>query len=176
MSYIPSKEADFVEWSGNLIDMSKEHKTEWGLPEDKLSALDSLHIEVKGLHEKCKTPSYTQLDMQAKNEKKDLLKKQEEEFVRFHLQNNDKVSDNGRKELCIPIYDKTHTPHPAPDSVPDLEVETPPRTLRIKFRPEKGSHWGKPEFVHGFECMWAIAGMPPANVRDLIHSDFTTRR
>jgi hypothetical protein len=28
MSYIPGKEADFVEWSGNLIDVSKGHKTE----------------------------------------------------------------------------------------------------------------------------------------------------
>jgi hypothetical protein len=59
------------------------------------------------------------------------------EFVRFHLQNNDKVPDNGRRELRIPIYDKTRTPHPAPDSVPETEVETPhPRTLRIKFRHE----------------------------------------
>jgi hypothetical protein len=96
--------------------------------------------------------------------------------VRFHLQNNDKVPDNGCRELRIPIYDKTHTPHPAPDSVPETEVETPhPRTLRIKFRHENAPRWGKPEFVHGLECLWVIADAPPERIGDLLHSAFATR-
>ncbi|MDR2446454.1 MAG: hypothetical protein LBD58_04050 [Treponema sp.] len=37
-----------------------------GLPEYKLPALETLHIEVKSLHENCKTASYAKLDMQAK--------------------------------------------------------------------------------------------------------------
>jgi hypothetical protein len=176
MGTIPAKEAEFVEWSGNLITVSKNHKVEWGLPEPKLSALEALHVQVKALHEKCQTAAYTKLDMQEKNEKRDLLKKQEEEFVWFHLQNNDKVSDTGRKELRIPIYDKTPTPHPAPDTVPDIEIEMPhPRTLRLKFRDEHSKRWGKPEFVHGLECLWRIAEARPEKVQDLLHSAFATR-
>jgi hypothetical protein len=176
MNYIPEKEAEFIEWSGNLIDVSKTHKIEWGLPEDKLTVLESLHIEVKGLHEKCQTAFYTPLDMQAKNEKKALLKKTEKDFVRFHLQNNDKMTDNGRRELRIPIYSKTHTPRPAPDSIPEIEIETPhPRILRIKFRRKNAPHWGKPEFVHGLECLWVIADAPPARINNLLHSAFATR-
>jgi hypothetical protein len=176
MGYIPDQEAKFIEWSGNLIDVSKIHKIEWELPENKLTELNSLHTEVKLLHEKCQTASYTQLDMQAKNEKKELLKKMEEEFVRFHLQNNDKVSDNGRTELHIPIYDKIHTPHPTPDTVPEVETETPyPRTIRIKFRHGNSLRWGKPKFVHGIECLWVIADSPPEKITDLIHSSFSTR-
>ncbi|MDR0644290.1 MAG: hypothetical protein LBG05_05165 [Treponema sp.] len=176
MSSIPEKESEFIEWSGNLIDVSKAHAAEWGLPADKLTVLETLHGEVKTLHEKCQTASYTQLDMQAKNEKKEQLRKSEAEFVRFHLQNNDKMSDNGRRELRIPIYDTIHTPHPAPDSVPEVEVETPhPRTLRMKFRHGNSTRWGKPEFVHGFECLWSIGDAPPTNIRDLLHSDFATR-
>jgi hypothetical protein len=55
MSNIPSKVAEFVEW---------------GLPEDRLSAFESLYIRVKSLriHEKCRTASYTKLDMQMKPE------------------------------------------------------------------------------------------------------------
>jgi hypothetical protein len=176
MSYIPDKEAEFIEWSGNLIDVSKARKTEWGLPEDKLAGLESLHIEVKALHEKCQTASYTQLDMQAKNEKRDLFRKDGAEFVRFHLQNNDKVPDGGRRELRIPIYDTTRTPYPAPDSIPEIEIETPhPRTLRIKFRHEHSTRWGKPEFVHGLECLWVIADTPPEKIADLLHSAFASR-
>lgn len=176
MPYMPEKESAFVEWSGNLINVSKAHATEWGLPADKLTELEPLHIEVKGLHEKCKTSSYTPLDIQAKNEKKELLRKKEAEFVRFHLQNNDKVSDNGRKELGIPIHDTTRTPHPAPDTIPEIEIEMPyPRTLRIKFRDEKAVRWGKPAFVHGLECLWVIADTPPEKIADLSHSAFATR-
>ncbi|MDR0411183.1 MAG: hypothetical protein LBH75_04330 [Treponema sp.] len=176
MSDIPAKESEFVEWSENLIDVSKKHKTEWGLTEEHLSPLEALHGEVKTLHEKCKTATYTKLDMQMKNEKKALLKKKEAEFVRFHLQNNEKMTDSGRRELRITIYDRTPTPHPKPDSVPDIEIETPhPRTLRVKFRHENAVRWGKPEFVHGFECMWVIADAAPERIGDLIHSAFATR-
>ena len=32
MSYIPAKEADFLDWSANLISVSTLNATEWGLP------------------------------------------------------------------------------------------------------------------------------------------------
>ncbi|MDR0629526.1 MAG: hypothetical protein LBG24_07830 [Treponema sp.] len=35
--YIPAKEADFVDWSGNLITVSKANKTPWNLPENQLT-------------------------------------------------------------------------------------------------------------------------------------------
>ncbi|MDR1326470.1 MAG: hypothetical protein LBK00_10585 [Treponema sp.] len=176
MSSIPVIETEFVEWSDNLIAVSKSHKTEWGLPDDKLTALESLYTEFKTLHQICHTAAYTKLEMQAKNEKKALLRKLEAEFIRFHLQNNDKVSDNGRRELGIPVYDKTPTPHPAPDTVPDIEIDTPhPRTLRIRFRHKNSSRWGKPKFVHGLECQWVIMDEPPTSIEDLIHSAFATR-
>jgi hypothetical protein len=34
MSYFPTRESDFVEWSGNLVSVSKENAVEWGLPAD----------------------------------------------------------------------------------------------------------------------------------------------
>jgi hypothetical protein len=175
MSYIPDKEAEFIEWSENLIKGSKEHAVELGLPTDKLSEIETLHIEVKALHEKCRTSSYTKVDMQMKNEKRELLRKKKAEFVLFHLQNNDKMMDALREELRIPIYDKTHPPHPKPDSAPEIDIAVPqPRTLRIKFRHENTVRWGKPEFVHGLECLWLTADIPLAKVRDLLHSAFTT--
>jgi hypothetical protein len=176
MSYIPSKEADFADWSANLITVSRAHAAEWSLPSAQLTELETLHNEFKALHEKCRTASYTKLDMQAKNEKKTLLKKKEEVFVRNNLQNNDAMTDNGRKALRIPIYDRTPTPHPAPSAIPEIEIATPlPRVLHIKFRAENAPRWGKPAHVHGLECLWVIADTPPAKIEDLLRSAFATR-
>jgi hypothetical protein len=116
---VPTREKDFMEWSENLIAVSIAHKSEWKLPEDKLTELQALHNEVKALYELCQTASYTRLDMQEKNEKKERLIHLEEVFVRHNLQNNDAMTNNGRKALGIPIHDDTRTPVPAPDGIPE---------------------------------------------------------
>jgi hypothetical protein len=176
MSYIPTKEADLVDWSENLIAVSILHKIELKLSEDKLSEVQTLHKEVKVLHELCQTASYTKLDMQAKNEKKQQLIHLEEVFVRNNLQNNDAMTDNMREELRIPIHDPKPTPTPPPEGIPEIEVVTPyPRTVHIKFRGESAPRWGKPEHVHGLECLWLITEEPPVKVKDLLHSEFATR-
>jgi hypothetical protein len=176
MRCIPTKETDFVDWSANLIAVSLAHKLEWKLSEDKLTEIQTLHTEVKTLHELCKTASYTKLDMQAKNEKKRLLIQLEEVFIRNNLQNNDAMTDNGREALRIPIHDTTPTPHPVPDTIPEVEIATPhPRTVHIKFRDEHAMRWGKPQYVHGLECLWVTAETAPDKVKDLLHSEFATR-
>jgi hypothetical protein len=174
--YMPTKEAEFMEWSENLIAVSTANKTLWGLPEDKLTEIQTLHADAKALYEKCQTASYTRIDMETKHEKMKALRHLEEVFVRNNLQNNDKMTDAGRTALRISIHDPHPTPHPKPDSIPEIEVETPhPRVVRIKFRDEHAARWGKPAYVHGLECLWAIADAPPAKIKDLLHSEFATR-
>ena len=86
-----------MDWSANLIAVSKANADVWKLPPDQLTGLETLHNEVKALHEVCQTASYTKLDMQAKNEKKGLLVRREEVFVRNNLQDNDLMTNNGRE-------------------------------------------------------------------------------
>lgn len=175
-SYIPAKEADFVDWSVNLITVAKAHKNEWKLDDGQLTPLESLIKQVKDLHEKCQTAEYTPLDMKSKNELKTSLKAKLETFVRNNLQNNDAMTDNGRADLRITIRDKSPTPHPAPQTVPEIETETPyPRALLIKFRDQKAERWGKAEYAVGFECRWVIAAEKPSSLADLLHSDFATK-
>jgi hypothetical protein len=78
---IPSKEAEFVEWSENFIAVSTANKSEWNLPENTLMEPQTLYTEVKALYEVCQTSSYTKLDMQKKNEKKDRIIHLEEVFL-----------------------------------------------------------------------------------------------
>ncbi|MHC6203698.1 hypothetical protein ACYULU_10950 [Breznakiellaceae bacterium SP9] len=175
MSYIPAKEADFVDWSENLITVSEAHVADWNLPQAKLTELRTLNTEVKRLHMLCKTAGYTKVDMEDKNEKKAELIGKEEVFVRNNLQNNDLMTDAGREELQIPKHDKTLTPHGAPDEVPDIEVLTPlPRTVRLRFRALNAPRWGKHKNAHGLECLWAPLDAPPEKIEDLLHSAFST--
>ena len=147
-----------------------------GPAQDQLTALGALHAEVKNLHELCQTASANKLMMRAKNEKKAELVKKEETFVRNHLQNNDKMTNLGREQLRIPIYDKKPTPRPAPDTVPEVEPSTPlPRTVRFRLRAENAKRWGKPAYVHGIELLWVIADTPPAKIEDLLHYAFATK-
>jgi hypothetical protein len=101
--YIPVKDGELVEWSGNLIGVSKANIAEWDLPEARLAAIEAVHGRFKTLYEKCQTPDHTPLDTLAKNEAKADLVKKEQDFVRFHLQNNEKMTDTGREALRIPI-------------------------------------------------------------------------
>ncbi|MDR2537800.1 MAG: hypothetical protein LBC46_05795 [Treponema sp.] len=174
--YIPGKEADFVEWSENLITVSEANKTLWNLPDNQLTELRALHNQVKGLHSLCNTPSCTKLDVQTKNEKKALLLHREEVFVRNNLQNNDVMTDDGRRSLRIPIHDKSASPIPEPDTIPEIKVFTLYlRTLLFRFKDAHAARWGKPEHIHGLELVWVIADTPPARVKDLLHSAFATR-
>ncbi|MDR2417934.1 MAG: hypothetical protein LBD79_02640 [Treponema sp.] len=114
--------------------------------------------------------------MQAKIEKRRDMEKHVEVFVRNNLQNNDLMTDNGRATLRIPIHDTTPTSQSAPDTIPEVEVQTSaPRTIRIRFRAENAKRWGKPLHVHGLECLWLIAGKAPAKIEKLLHSSFATR-
>jgi hypothetical protein len=49
-SYIPTKEADFVDWSANLIAVSKAHAADRNLSESQVADLETLHGEFKALH------------------------------------------------------------------------------------------------------------------------------
>jgi hypothetical protein len=111
------------------------------------------------------------------NETKYILKKRPEVFVWNNLQNNDAMTDNGREALRIPPFTTgSPVPGPRPDKVPETETETPlPRTVRIKFKGENASRWGKPEGVHSLECRWIIARSPPGLIEELVHSEFATR-
>jgi hypothetical protein len=175
MNYIPMKEAEFLGWSENLLAVALAHITEWKLQQSKLDELLALHNEVKALHQLCQTALFTKLDMQAKNEKKAELIKKEKLFVRNNLQNNDAMTNNGRKELRIPIYATTKSPSPEPDTLPDFQVSTPfPRSVQIKFRAQNALRWGKPQHVHGLECQWVISDTVPSKIEELLHSASAT--
>jgi hypothetical protein len=174
-NYIPSKEADFIVWLGNLIAVCKLHITDWNLLETVLTELETLYTRIKELHENAKSVSFTKGDMQEKNAKKKEARKMVAIFVRNNLQNNYAMTDEGRTALGIPIHDSTHSPQSEPKTIPVVETETPqPRVIRIKFRAENAERWGKSDDAHGLECKWVLSDTAPTHIDDLIYSEFAT--
>ena len=176
-SYLPTQEAELTTWTSNLISVSKTYKTLLGIPDERITELETPFTQFKTLYEKCQTATYTKVDMEQKNISKKIMCKKITDFVRFHLQNNEKMTDDMRVEFQIPIYDTHHTKHPSPESIPEIEIKMPyPRTLHIRFKAENALRWGKPQHVHGIECLWVIADSPPSKIEDeLLHSMFATK-
>jgi hypothetical protein len=163
MSSIPNKEADFIDWNETVIKVSKEHTVELYPSADNLAEFETLRIEVKSLHEKCRITSCANSGMQEKNEKRDSLNK-EESGIRTAP-----PSEQWQNDLSASR--STTRPIRAAPSRRSISK----RPTRIEVRPEKGSHWGKSEFVHGFECLWVITDAPPEKRADLLHAAFATQ-
>ncbi|MHB9293749.1 hypothetical protein Holit_02879 [Hollandina sp. SP2] len=174
--YIPAKEADVIDWSGNLIAVSKENRSIWDLPEPQLTELETLHTQVKALHEQCQTPAHTPLDIQKKNELKTALIEKERRFVRFHLQNNEKMTDAGRMALRIPIHDEKPTHHPLPESHPVITTESKnPFELILHIRDSKTGKRARPEHTNGAVLFWEVSEQPITSTKELKNSLLITR-
>ncbi|MDR1072804.1 MAG: hypothetical protein LBL45_03920 [Treponema sp.] len=174
--YIPQKEAEMIEWSGNLIAVSKENIDELELPADQLAALETEHVRLKALHEKCQTPAHTSLDIQEKNDLKTAFLDKVKLFVRFHLQNNEKMTDALRRAAGIPIYDTKPTHHPPPDSHPVITVESRnPFELILRIRDSESGKRAKPEHVAGAVLFWRVSETPIADPKALTSSALVTR-
>ncbi|MDR2793213.1 MAG: hypothetical protein LBB61_06055 [Treponema sp.] len=111
----PRKEVEFVERSGNLIAVSKSNITVRDVSEAQVTGIEALHTQLKALYEKCRSPAHAALAVRAKNEAKASLIKKERAFIRFLVRNNEKMTDNGREAMSIPIHGKKPAHHPAPD-------------------------------------------------------------
>jgi hypothetical protein len=86
------------------------------------------------------------------------------------------VTKEDQIEMGMHIHDRIPTPVPKPEGIPMVEVLMPkPRMLRFRFKGVTNKRWGKPPHVHGMELVWLIADAPPAEVGDLVHSEFATK-
>lgn len=174
--YIPQKEADFVEWSGNLIAVSKAHLAELGLPGDRLTELETAQARLKALHETCQTPAHTSLDIQEKNELKTAFLDKLKRFVRFHLQNNEKMTDTLRRAVGIPIHDTKPTHHPLPDTHPVITISSKnPFELILHIQDSGSGKRAKPEHTAGAVLFWGVSETPITNPEDLKGSLLVSR-
>ncbi|MHB9294604.1 hypothetical protein PilKf_00328 [Pillotina sp. SPG140] len=174
--YVPINDLAFQTWLGNVLDYSDTNKTRLDIDAERITALRAKAALFSTALAKLADPNHGPVDTQRKNEARKDIEKDIRAFVQEKITYNSNATDDDRRNMATPIHDKTPTPHPAPDTVPDVEIVLPyPRTVHIKFRSETMARGGKPAYVHGIECLWVIADAPPAKIGELLHSAFATK-
>jgi hypothetical protein len=174
--YIPQKESELVSWSGNLIDVTKKYKTALGIADEQITELEGARGAYVTLYEKCQTPGHSALDIGQKNDLMKALVGKLQKFVRFHLQNNEAMTDDMRREIGIPVHDTTPTHHPPPDSRPVITTSSNnPFEIILHIHDSATGKRGKPDHVAGAVVFWGVSDTPVTDAGGLPNSMLVTR-
>jgi hypothetical protein len=173
--YIPIKDEKFLDWADNLYNYALNHFTAWNIPSPQTD-YGPLLTAYRIAFQTALNPNRGKVDVLAKNEAKDALKKEIRIYVRAYLINNPAVTDEDKTAMGLPIHKTTHTPVSVPTTAPQLFISTETRRrLTITYRDEGSDRRGKPHGVHGIEVKWAILDDPPTDISFLINSAFDTK-
>jgi hypothetical protein len=113
--------------------------------------------------------------VQEKNDARKALEKDLRKAIAEYLTYNHLLTDGDRQLLGLPVHKTSHTPVPAPTTIPEAEVVLPsPAVVEIHFRDAGNEHKAKPAGVHGAEIAWAILDAPTTDWSQLTHSSFDT--
>jgi len=107
--YIPSNDSAFCDLVNTVIVYSDAHCAGWGVmpPGDEMTLkLNDLKMKV----ERCKLPTRSPVDTISKNNARRILEKEFRNYVQGFLARNVRVTDEDRRIMGLPIYDKKPTP------------------------------------------------------------------
>jgi hypothetical protein len=174
--FVPVNDGKFVEWAKNLLENVKDNISAWGVPETAFDDVDKLVSDLSDCYVVAETPATrTSTAILAKNEARKAAEKGVRELVKAYITYNPQVTDTNRSDMGLPIHKTSHTPVPAPTTIPEGTVELPsPAVVRIHFRDKDEEGKSKPTGVHGCEIAWAVLDTPPTDWSNLIHSAFDT--
>jgi hypothetical protein len=120
--YIPSREADLLSWSSNFSAKITADPTAFGLSVQDATDLEPLVAAYATIYQTASDP-HTRTPVAIANKrtaKADLIARLRSLAQR--IQPNRKVSAAQRKELGLPVRDRTLSPVPAPSDKPVLEL------------------------------------------------------
>lgn len=176
--YIPRNAVEFVNWLMILIAYVKQHYMQWGI-----ASLDENYEaraeELRRLTDKCLSEDHSPVDTLRRNEAKKAIEKDVRALLRGFVLYNPNVTDEDRRIMKLPIYDKVRTP------VGDPEGQV---TAKIFFRNERElelhiEHVGNPptdkRANYGVKIVYDIfpIGAPaPENASTLHRSEFVRRK
>jgi hypothetical protein len=101
--YLPTRESELVDFIGILLKICLKRKTEWRLDTQDLKALQTSFITYESLFNKCQAnETRTPVLVAKKNLMRLEIRRVVQQFVQG-LQNNPRMTDDGRVDLGIPI-------------------------------------------------------------------------
>jgi hypothetical protein len=181
--FIPTAEAQFYTWQGNLLSYISSRAAAYGITEAEWTALSALQTDYQTKYAIATTAATrTAATVLAKNQAHDAFVKAIRLILKVHITYNPAVSDDDRKNMVLPVHKTTRTPVPPPtDAVALLLRQLTGNRVEVNFSrvsidiADKEGHEAKPFGVRGVELRWAILPEPPKSHADLVHSEFDTR-
>jgi hypothetical protein len=173
--FIPHADGAFLEWSKTLAAYVETHLTDFNIPPDAFTPIQTQLTAYETAFEAAQNPNRGKIDVLNKNETKNALESSLRTFIKAYLTYNPAVSDADKENMGLPLHDPTRTPVPPPTTIPELELDSSIiRQITVDFRDAGSERRGKPAYVHGVELRWALLENAPISVEDLKNSAFDT--
>jgi hypothetical protein len=174
--YIPESDGKFLGWVKNLFTEVELSAVIWNLNPGSWAHINPpLIMRYETALTKAHDPNRGKADVRAKNDARNLLKKETRQYVNEFLKYNPRIHDEDRVRIGLPVYDRKPTPVGTPETMPLVVVKIlAPGVLEFNVKDSKSRRKAKPAGIHGFEVRWAILDAPPLNWEQLAYSSFAT--
>jgi hypothetical protein len=173
--YIPQKDAELVPWGANFTAGVVENATEWDIPAEDVTELQTANDDFAELQAKADSPAKTSIIVAEKNTARKRLEAIIRKLVGFRLK-NPVITDAQRVALGLHVRDTTHTPVPVPTTRPEIDIDVlDVRRLKIVFHDMGSASKAKPYGVNGAVILYAVLDTPPADISALTRSVLATR-
>jgi hypothetical protein len=175
-SFIPRPDGKFLTYVVNFMKYLFQMLARVGFPEtvyQQLAALRNTFAEKLAIAEEPSTQ--TKVTVEEKNAARSQLEATLRQAIAEYLTHNHLLTDADRDALGLPIHKKKHDPVQPATTFPWIKVSTALiRHLSFDYGGSETSK-AKPAGQHGIELAWVIADTKPADISELIHSQFDTR-
>jgi hypothetical protein len=158
--YIPAKDEDFDVLQNNVCDGAAANASQWLIPPQVISTLETPRRRWQTVYAAYLNPATrTRAVIQ---EKRDARKDYEgtlRPFIQGQIMHNPLVSDASRRDMGLPVYDRTPTQVTPPETRPKMNIlltQIMKHILHVRDSESKRS--GKPARVIGFEIWRRVGG------------------
>jgi hypothetical protein len=175
-NYIPRAFAELANWLVRFIGYLEVNVERLGIDPAFAEALKTKINNYLASFVKANSAEASKADRLYRKEQADAVDAAVRDFVNKYLRYNDRVTNEDRLSLGLPIPDHTPTPLTPPTSWPEALIELPGiRRVSAGFRDYGSLVRGKPDHMQGCEIRYLISDTPPASIDDMPASVFSTR-
>ena len=176
--YIPKNDVELALWGQAVVAYVATKFTDWGvinISDEAKLRLDDFSSKV----EKCKSPTRSPLDIQAKNMVKKAVEKDFRTYIQGFIAKNPLVTDEDRKMMKITIYDTIPTPVGNPVGLVTATIKyVNEGALELNIKHVEGSPTDK-RANYGVKIRYAVAPIdapPLTEPAQMTDSRFTRRK
>ena len=176
MSYLPSREADLVNWTANFSSVIEANPSAYGLTAEQATAYLSAMEAYQSAYNTARNPSTrTPAAIETKNTFKAQLLVLTREFVNI-CQAYPDMTNNRRVQLGITVRNYEPTPVPIPTTPPQIDLLAAiGHTFKLRLHNGESTRRSKPTGVQGATVFSYVGEVPPADLSDWKFEGSTTR-